>query len=218
MSLDPLHLAVALVPLAAYFLMLGQVHLRRRPLVTTGWRDTLVLGLGISGLMMIGPMELFFPEAAVDLFGPYVWLLIGILFALLVMLVALVQRPRLIIMGVTAHQIQPALERAVGNLEPAAQWTGSVCYLPNVGIQFEVVESPGMRVVQMIATGGEQQLDGWRRLLVALRRQSEELHVGPTAAGASWLILAAMLLALAVYGLVSYSQPLDGPISDMLRQ
>ena len=62
MYVDPLHLSIALGPLATYLMVLGVVNLSIRPFVTTGSRDTAALGLAISGLAIAGPMELFLPE------------------------------------------------------------------------------------------------------------------------------------------------------------
>ena len=66
---DPLHLAIALGPLAVYFLLVGMINLSSRPLVTTGARDAAALGVGLSGLVFAGPMELFLPEDAAIHFG-----------------------------------------------------------------------------------------------------------------------------------------------------
>ena len=64
MSIDPFRLAIALVPVAAYVLLLGLVNLRRRPFLTSGGSDLTALGVALSGLMFVGPLELFRPEAA----------------------------------------------------------------------------------------------------------------------------------------------------------
>ena len=49
MFVDPFRLAIALVPLAAYLLLVGLVNLRRRPLLTSGGSDLAVLGLALHG-------------------------------------------------------------------------------------------------------------------------------------------------------------------------
>ena len=59
--MDPLHFCVAVAPLSVYLLMVGLINLSGWPFVTTGTRDTAALGIGIIGLVIAGPMELFFP-------------------------------------------------------------------------------------------------------------------------------------------------------------
>ena len=71
---DPLRLAIALVPLAAYCLVLGILNARRRPFLTSGGADLATLGAALTGLVLIGPIELFRPEKASAEFGSYVWL------------------------------------------------------------------------------------------------------------------------------------------------
>jgi hypothetical protein len=61
MSADPFRLAIALVPVAAYALVLAIVNARRRPFLTSGGSDLGSLGIAISGLMFVGPLELFRP-------------------------------------------------------------------------------------------------------------------------------------------------------------
>ena len=67
--MDPLHLSIALSPLAVYFVLLGIINLSARPQLTTGARDTAALAVGLSGLVVVGPMELFLPERAAAQFG-----------------------------------------------------------------------------------------------------------------------------------------------------
>jgi hypothetical protein len=56
--MDPFRFCLALLPLAVYLLVLGGLQLSRRPLLVTGARDLVALGLGLSGIMLIGPIEL----------------------------------------------------------------------------------------------------------------------------------------------------------------
>ena len=74
--MDPLHICIALGPLAIYFLVVGLVNLRARPFITSGAQDAAALGVGVMGLVIAGPMELFFPESAAVQFGFWVWALL----------------------------------------------------------------------------------------------------------------------------------------------
>ena len=82
MQLDPLHVIIALGPLAAYFVLLGLLNLSRRPLVTTGARDVAALGLAVIGLVFIGPAGLFLPDAAIVELGWIAWVMMGAFYGL----------------------------------------------------------------------------------------------------------------------------------------
>ena len=58
---EPFSLLLALVPLIGYLLLLGLIRVSGHTLITTGARDIGALGLAISGLVAVGPGELFFP-------------------------------------------------------------------------------------------------------------------------------------------------------------
>ena len=66
--MDPLHFCIGVAPLAVYLLLIGLLNLSNKPFVTTGARDAAALGIGVSGLVIAGPMELFFPEGAASQF------------------------------------------------------------------------------------------------------------------------------------------------------
>ena len=75
------------------------------PFVTTGTRDTAALGIGIIGLVIAGPMELFFPEEAASQFGGKVWLLLIAFYGLCVSLIVLLLRSRIVVYNITGNQL-----------------------------------------------------------------------------------------------------------------
>ena len=76
--MGPLHLCIALGPLAVYLLLLGLINLSSRPFLTTGARDCAALSVAISGFVVAGPLDHFFPETAAVAMGGYLlpWLLL----------------------------------------------------------------------------------------------------------------------------------------------
>ena len=98
------HMAIAVIPIALYFMLVGGLRLRNRPLVTTGWRDTLTLGIAASGLVAIGPMQLFFPTQAAARWHAWVWLALFALYALGLMMLLLSCKPRLVAYGMDEQQ------------------------------------------------------------------------------------------------------------------
>ena len=91
--MDPIRFAIAVVPLAAYLLVMGWTNCRRQPVVTTGASEIFALGLGLIGLVFVGPIELFRPELATNQFLNYIWLVLLALYLLWVSLAAMVSRP-----------------------------------------------------------------------------------------------------------------------------
>src|SRR6056297_912316 len=89
MLIEPFPLILAFLPLSAYLLLIGMIRLVAAPVVTTGGRDLGALAVGISGLVAIGPAELFFPGPAAASMGAYVWLVLLLFYILAVSLVIL---------------------------------------------------------------------------------------------------------------------------------
>ncbi len=196
--MDPLHLCIAFAPLAIYLAFLSLLNLGRWPKVVSGFRDTACLALGVSGLMIVGPMELLLPERAAFHFGPYIWLLLLVLYGLAVALFVLSMRPRLVIYNATTEELRPVLSEVVQQIDPHSRWAGDGLSLPQLGVQLYIDRHPLMRNVQLVAAGTGQDIRGWatleKRLSEALRQR-----VTPRGRQGYALLLAASLL-LAIVG------------------
>lgn len=176
LTVDSLHLTIALAPLALYIYWLGLVNLSRRPRLTNGVRDTMALGLSLSGLIAAGPAELFMPEAAAIRFHGFIWMLLGAFYLLCLTLLVLMLRPRLIVYNVTIDQLRPVLANVVQELDRDARWAGDSLALPQLGVQLHLEQAPSLRNAQLVAAGAQQNFAGWRRL---------ELALGPALRGTS---------------------------------
>lgn len=162
--MDPLHLCIALGPVAIYFLLLGTINLSRRPFVTTGTRDAAALGIAIGGFVVAGPMELFLPEAAAVRMGFWVWPTCLAFYVLCLSLAVLLMRPRIVIYNVTFEQLRPSLAEIVLRLDSESRWAGDSLVMPNLGVQLTVESQGMMKNVQLVAAGVEQSFQGWRLL------------------------------------------------------
>jgi hypothetical protein len=202
MTVDPFRLAMALVPLAAYVLLLGLLNLRRRPFLTSGGCDLAALGVALSGLMFVGPLELFRPEAATSSLGNYIWLFLMLFYWLLLVLVVLLARPRLVIYNISAEELHPVLAEAVSRLDPAGRWAGNNLSLPGLGVQLHLDSLDIMRNVSLVASGGRQNLDGWRRLARELGRPLSSMRVKANPRAIGLLIVSLALLAVSVTNLL----------------
>ena len=198
MAIDPFRLAIALIPLAAYALMLAVINARRRPLVVTGGSDLFALGIALSGVAFIGPIELFRPDAATAELGNYIWLVLIAFYGLLLLLIMLLVRPRIVVYNINQEELHPALAETAARLDPEARWTGSHLSLPRLGVQLHLDSLDMMRNVTLAASGGRQNIEGWRRLTRELVASLTGVRVKPNPRAIGFLIASAALVALAV--------------------
>jgi hypothetical protein len=192
---DPLRLTIALLPLASYCLLLGIINARRKPFLTSGGADLATLALALSGLMFIGPIELFRPEAATTEFGSYVWLFLLLLYWLAVWLTVLLARPRLVIYNISTDELRPIVAEAARSLDQQARWAGDSLSLPTVGVQLHLESFEVMRNVSLVASGAQQNLATWRQLGMLLAGRLENLTVNSNPRWLGIVLFAIILLA-----------------------
>jgi hypothetical protein len=217
--MDPLHACIALGPVAMYFVVLGAVNLSARPLVTTGARDLLAMGLAVVGLAVAGPMELFFPERAAGTFGSVaVWALLLVFYALVVACLALMMRPRLVIYNVTSEQLLPLLEEVLGKIDPQFRWAGNTVVSEELGIQLTVEMQPLMKNVQLISAGGHQSHNGWSRLHRELAAALRPVQGLPNPFGATLLTVGILLAGLITWLIAGNPSAVQQALNDMLRR
>lgn len=189
---------LATMPLGAYLVLLGGIRARGRLLVTSGARDTFTLAMAISGLVLVGPVELFFPVDAATYYGVGIWPMLALLYALFIWLVVLARRPSLMVYGTKVHQILAPLHLACQRIDAASRLDveSATVRLPSVGIHLRIVPHHIGAVVDIEAL--EQDLSPlfWRQLLVALRAESAKLRCPAGSAPIGWLILLVGLVLL----------------------
>ena len=199
--MDPFRLSLAMGPVAIYLVLLGAVTLSRRPLLVSGARDAAALALAVSGLMIVGPMELFFPFEAASRYGSPVWVLLLGLYGLCVVLVLLVLRPRLVVYNIAADTLRPILAELVERLDPEARWAGDSLALPTLGVHLYVDSFACFRSMSLISAGSNQNPEGWRRLEAALgsalaRERGRRNLSGLNFVSAGLLMIAVIALAI----------------------
>jgi hypothetical protein len=215
--LDAIHLAVALVPLSAYLLRQGWVNLRRRPVVSSGFRDATFLALGVSGCVIAGPLELFYPETASYRFGPWTWLLLIGMYVLVVTLIVLLMRPRVVIYNVDRSMVLPVLHQVTQQMDPQSIWAGDGADCPRMGVQFHMEDHVWLRNVQLIANGPSQNFDGWKALESVLRRELRSVAVRPSSAGVGLTAIAFALLVSVGAAFTAHQGTLMASLRQMLR-
>jgi len=89
----PVSFDTGLWPVAMYLLLLGMINLSRRPLMVSGGRDAAALALAIMGMLIVGPFDLFLPEASVLHYGPKAWVMVLTFYGLCVAMGILMLHP-----------------------------------------------------------------------------------------------------------------------------
>jgi hypothetical protein len=215
--MDPFRLCLALGPVAVYVLLLGALNLSRRAFLVTGTRDAAALGLAVSGLVVVGPIELFFPDAAAVRFGPYVWVLLVAFYALCLVLVLLLLRPRLIVYNISADQLRPILADLVVQLDSGARWAGDSLVLPGLGVQLHVDSLTAMRNASLSSVGPNQNHQGWRKLEAALRNALTQVEVGRNPRGLTLVCAGVLIASSLVLAIAHDPQAVAQALFDMLR-
>ncbi len=197
--MEAFHQCVALGPVAIYLLVLGAIGLLRRPVMVSGGRDAAALALAVSGMVLVGPLSLFFPESIAARMGPmgtrYVWSLLISLIVMCFVYLLLNLRPRLVIYNVTAEQLRPILEGIAQRLDPEARLAGDSLFLPGLGVQLHLDTVSWMRNVSLVSSGPMQDIKGWTRLEKQLRAALRNVG-SPWSIGSLLLLSAGNVLAI----------------------
>lgn len=186
--MDYMHYAIALGPIGLYCVLVGYLYQRPHPMLINAAQDTLLFGMGAVGLIVIGPMELFFPNAAYSLLGAWTWFFLLCLYGFVVLFVALNRRPQWTLYGSSASAMRGILGRVLEERDIAHSWEGSILVVPELGIR-AIVEPANAsdRAAHLTRCGREQSVIGWYRLekLVTERLQSEP----STRGGFPWIAM-----------------------------
>jgi hypothetical protein len=215
--MDSLHLAIALGPLAVYLMLLGFVNVSARPFVTNGARDAAALGVGIGGLVIAGPMELFLPEATAFRFGALVWVVLLVFYGLCLTLFVLLMRPRLVVYNIGRDEIRPLLANLVADLDRDARWAGESLTMPKLGVQLCVETFAPMRIVQLVSAGPRQSYEGWRKLESVLAESLKEARGSRNSIGVTLVGLGVLLAIICTFCMVHDAEMVAQSLREMLR-
>jgi hypothetical protein len=215
--MDPLHLLIALAPLGLYLLAVGLVNLGRHPRAISGAVDRIGLGLALSGLMIVGPVELLLPQATADHYGPFVWFLLLGSYSLCLMLWLLTARPRLVLYHAPYEQVRPVLEEVVARLDSDARWAGDSLVLPQLGVQLHLEYYPTLENLSLVAVGQRQSFTGWQRLHRELRAALGQVKVRPSMGGFVLLLAGLAGIMLPAASVMLHPTEVAQTLWDMLQ-
>jgi hypothetical protein len=217
--IDAFSWCLALGPIAIYLLLIGAINVSRRPFLVSGSRDMAALGLAIAGLVMVGPLQLFYPVAAAMRYGGFIWAFLIGLYLMVLVLVLLLVRPRLVLYNVTVEELRPVLSSVVTHLDGEARWAGDGVVLPNLRVQLHLDSVRILRNVTLVSSGPEQSHLGWRRLELALTAALGQVQVRRRPlAPAIGLLTAGVLIAILLTFLIARDpQAVAQSLVQMLR-
>ncbi|MGB7346448.1 MAG: hypothetical protein WBD20_19670 [Pirellulaceae bacterium] len=200
MFIEPFPLLLALLPLIGYLLILGTIRILGHALVTTGGRDIAALGVAVSGLVAIGPTELFFPNSAATVFGPLVWIALIVFYALIVSLMALTSTPRLVVYGRGPEDLYQALVASAKRIDAnAVAIDGLRVHLPASGIHFRLDGYRDADHAQVVAFEPGVPLRIWNAMLAGMREEVSKLPRPAQRHGHLMLIAAAGLIGILIW-------------------
>ncbi|MBI1904291.1 MAG: hypothetical protein HYS13_24615 [Planctomycetia bacterium] len=210
--MSPAGSCVAMMPIAVYLIVIGTINLRRRAFVTTAVRDMAALGIALSGLVLIGPVRLFFPAELIA--GPLQWGLVTAMYFSTLVLLLLFARPRVVVYNVSAAQLHPVLTEVLQSLDLDVRRFGEVLSLPNKHVHFRVQSFPLFRNISLVATEQPQDFRSWRELQAALARALADVPVPVNPRGVS---LTAIGTALAAIVTVLFLMDAQGTAREILQ-
>ncbi len=194
-ALTEIPLWIALLPLAAYLLLLAGLHARRRPVALSGPFDAALLAAAVCGLVLAGPLAILQPAV-----GTSPWTAVALLvgFVLAVAFGMLAVRPRLVVYNVGIDQLRPVVAELVAGLDASARWAGETAALPTRGLHLHLDDRGPARTVSIIAVGGRASAEAWSEFSRRLRRSIRVIQVrsSPWAAGFAGLGLTIAGVAL----------------------
>jgi hypothetical protein len=199
--IEPFAVLLALLPLIAYLVVFSLIRLSGSQLVTTGGRDLAAVAFAVSGLIMIGPLELFFPRPAATVFGAKVWIVLALFYVLCVLLVALTSRPKLVIYGRTPREtFDPLLAAArVIDADATGDRETRQVFLPNAAVRLRVAGPRTIDYAEIIAFEPDVPPSVWTRLLSELRRELGRSKLTRRHGGWAMLIVAGLLSGLLIW-------------------
>ncbi len=215
--MDTLSACIGFGPLAIYLVLLGVINLSRRPLVLSGTRETLSLGLALAGLMVVGPMQLFMPQEAALRFGQSIWLLLLGFYLLCLTLTLLLSKPRIIVYNISPEQLRPALDAAAQRIDHEANWAGNALSLPLARVNLHVESFSPLGNVSLIANDADQSFGNWRRLERCLRDSLQNTETSAQPYGIWMFLIGCMILAGLTFWIVDDPQTIAQSLKRMLH-
>lgn len=194
--LDLIRCSIAILPLAAYFHVLGLIRLRPHPTVLSGATDFMLLCMGVVGLVAVGPIELFFPRAAYSILGPWVWGILIMLYFFVILLIALNAKLKLIVYGLDSESLKNAIQEILALEQIEATWGNQILEIPSLGLRASIEKAGIRNTTSLEAIGRAQNPIGWYTLEKLLAKQLKAASSKQTADAWLWIAFSLVLFGV----------------------
>lgn len=191
--LDLIRLSVAILPLAAYFQVLGLIRLRSRPTLLNGATDFFLLAMAMMGFIAIGPIELFFPRAAYAILGPWVWGVLIALYFFVSMLIALNSKLKLIAYGLDPESLKQTIQDGLSLGQIEAHWGNDILEIPSLGLRASIEKAGVGKTASLEAIGRSQNPMGWYTIEKLIAKSLKPNTTTQTAEAFGWIALSLVL-------------------------
>jgi hypothetical protein len=198
---EPFAILLALLPMIGYLIVFSMIRLSGHALVTTGGRDIAALAFAVSGMVVAGPIELFFPRAAATVFGAKVWIALAIFYTLCVLLVALTSRPKLVVYGRTPSETFGPLLAAAQAIDPAAHGDADTLQvvMPTSSVRLRAAGQRLTDYTEVLSFEPNLTPQFWNQLMGKLRRELDPTQVARPRQGFTMLLVACVLSGLMIW-------------------
>lgn len=215
---EPFPAVVAFVPLIGYLLVLALIRFSGSVRVISGGADIAALSFALSGLIIIGPMELFFPKATASLLGAWIWLPLILLYVLVACLWMIGSRPRLVVYGRSADEVFPLLVRVCHRIDDRCVHDNDQgqIHLPTVGAHLRLDSTPGHDCVSIVSFEPMLPLAFWNDVQRGLREALKSSPPPMPRRGWVALAVAVAMLVLLVRHVSSQPAALVNGLQDWL--
>lgn len=132
-------LALALLPLTAYFAFLTLMQFRRCPTLISGEVDFSLLAWGLFGFVSLGAGKLLIPLYLFNAWGLFTWLFWLCFYFVATIYTAKCFRCQWVIYHVRRESVLPAMFDLARQIDPKAEWCGNVLSLHGLQIQWSIV-------------------------------------------------------------------------------
>jgi hypothetical protein len=116
----------------------------------------------------------------------------------------------------SVEELHAVLADTASRLDVAARWAGNQLTLPTLGVQLHLDSFDIMRNVSLVASGGRQNIDGWRLLARELRAALSAVKGMPNPRAIGLAIVSLAILVLSVMQLVYHPDELIQAMNEVL--
>jgi hypothetical protein len=189
------NVALAVGPLAAYFVMMGVLHGARRPTVVPGPLDFALLAIGLGGVLVFGPVGRMLVDRLFP--GPslWAWLALASAYGLLALLWGPRSARRLVIYHIGPEELRQAVREALlvvpGSFSPTIRGFEDADH--SRGLTFEVGDRLRAGVIEAYGREAEALVAA---LGPVLRERLREVRTRPSRLASIWFAVAALTLIL----------------------